>query len=76
MPTHVNRKAKVFVVNALLDLPGDDAEWLAEIRTQITQMGRLINQHDPDMIVKLIDFFESHATPLRKMHLKQRLATI
>jgi len=62
-------------VNALLDLPGDDAEWLAEIRTQITQMGRLINQHDPEMIVKLIDFFESHATPLRKLKLKQKLTT-
>jgi len=26
MPTHTTRKAKVFVVNALLDLPGDEAE--------------------------------------------------
>ncbi len=76
MPTHINRRAKVFVVNALLDLPGDDAEWLAEIRTQITMMGRLINQLDPEMIIKLVDHFESHATPLRKMKIKQKLTTI
>lgn len=48
MPTHTNRKAKVFVVNALLDLPGDEGEWLAEIKTQITQMGRVINERDPE----------------------------
>jgi len=76
MPTHINRRAKVFVVNALLDLPGDDAEWLAEIRTQITMMGRLINQFDPEMITKLVDYFESHATPLRQMKIKQKLTTI
>jgi len=73
MPTHTNRKAKVFVVNALLDLPGDDAEWLAEIKTQITMMGRIIQQRDPDMIHKIVDYFESHPTPLRKMRVKQKL---
>jgi len=76
MPTHTNRKAKVFVVNALLDLPGDDAEWLAEIKTQITMMGRIIQQRDPDMIHKIVDYFESHPTPLRKMRVKQKLTTI
>jgi len=74
--THQNRKAKVFVVNALLGLPGNEAEWLAEIRTQITMMGRLIQQIDPQMITKLVDFFESQQTPKRKIQLKQRLTTI
>lgn len=64
------------MVNALLDLPGDDAEWLAEIKTQITQMGRIIQQRDPDMIHKIVDYFESHPTPLRKMRVKQKLTTI
>ena len=76
MANHTNRKAKLFIVNALLDLPGDEGEWLAEIKTQITQMGRLINQHDPNMILKIVDHFESHATPLRKIQVKQRLAKI
>jgi len=76
MGTHTNRKAKLFIVNALLDLPGDDAEWLADIRTQITQMGRVINERDPDMINHLVDYFESHPSPLRKMHIKQKMTTI
>jgi len=76
MPSHTNRKAKVFVVNALLGLPGDEGEWLAEIKTQISQMGRIIQQHDPDMITRLIDYFESQQTPLRKMKIKQKMATI
>lgn len=76
MATHITRKAKLFIVNALLDLPGDDAEWLAEIRTQITQMGRIINQRDSEMIHHLVDYFESHASPLRKMHIKQKMTTL
>jgi len=37
-----NHKAKAFIVNALLDIPGEEAEWLATIKTQITDMGRVI----------------------------------
>ena len=63
----------MFVVNALLDLPGDEAEFLAEIRTQITQLGRLLNQLDPDMIVRIVDHFESSPTPPRRLQLKHRI---
>ena len=76
MPTHTTRKAKLFIVNALLDLPGDEAEWLAEIRTQITQLGRVINERDPNMIHRLVDYFESHTSPLRQMHIKQKMTTL
>jgi len=76
MATHTNRKAKLFIVNALLDLPGDEGEWLAEIKTQISQMGRIIQERDPDMIHKIVDYFESHPTPLRKFKVKQKLAKI
>ena len=76
MATHSNHKSKLFIVNALLDLPGDDAEWLAEIRTQITQMGRVINERDPDMISYLVDYFESFQSPLRKMKIKQKMTIL
>jgi len=76
MPTHTNRKAKVFVVNALLDLPGNEAEYLAEIKTQITMMGKIINQRDPEMIHHLVNYFESSSTPQRKMKVKQKMTTL
>lgn len=76
MTTAQNRKAKSFVVSALLDLPSNDAEWLAEIRTQIIQLGGLIKQHDPELIYKIVDFFESQPTPKRKIQLRHRMTTI
>ena len=76
MPTHTTLKAKLFIVNALLGIPGNEAEFLAEIKTQISQLGRFIQQCDPDMIRKIVDHFESSSTPLRKIQVKQKLTTI
>ena len=73
MTTIKNKKAKTFIVNALLNMPGDDAEYLATIRDQITMLGRFINEIDSEMIARIIDYFESSPSPLRKMQIKQRI---
>jgi len=54
-------------------MPGDEAEYLATIKSQITMMGRFINETDPEMIVRIIDYFESSPSPLRKMKIKQQM---
>ncbi len=70
MSSH-NHKVKVFIVDALLDLPGDEAEWLANIRTQITMMGTLIRQWDPQMIDRIVDYFISLPHEKQKIKIKQ-----
>ncbi len=59
MPSPKQRRARIFVVSALLGIPSDDAEYLAIVKNQITDIGTLVKDHDEELFNSMISFFES-----------------
>ena len=54
MPSPKQRRARIFVVSALLGIPSDDAEYLAIVKNQITDIGTMVKEHDPSLFDSMI----------------------
>ncbi len=69
----INRsRAKTFIANALLDLNSSDAEWLAVIKDQITELGSYIEAEDKQMFAKILDHLISSPERRKDMLIKHR----
>jgi len=65
-------KPRRFLVSALLDIPGgDEAEYLAVVKQQIADLGKIIKQKDPELFHTIINHFEP--TSDYKERLRQEL---
>ena len=60
------KSAKKFVVSALLGEPSDAPEYLAIVKNQLADVGTIINQHDPDLMHTITEFFETSVDKARK----------